>query len=101
MAELVKKRICAYATGDKIKLLSEITEEDKPDFVELTDKELMDMFKDLVVEKKEDEDPEPMEFPSSLNYGIYDEEWYAKKFPGFPEETYNLMVQCDKVDNKE
>jgi hypothetical protein len=89
-----------YTSGDEIKLLSEIVELDKPEFIELSDEDLMSMFKDLVVIKEEeDEEPEPIELKSSLNYGIYDEQWYAAKFPGFPDEAYRLMVVAAKEDN--
>jgi hypothetical protein len=90
-----------YTSGDEIKLLSEIVELDKPEFIELSDEDLMGMFKDLIVIKEEDEEaePEPVELKSSLNYGIYDEQWYAEKFPGFPDEAYRLMVVAAKEEN--
>jgi hypothetical protein len=100
MAELVKTRRRCYTKGDEIKLLSEIEELDKPEFVEISDKDLMDMFRGMIV-VKEDEEPEPMEFPSTLKYGIYGEDWYAAKFPGFPDETYTILAEVDKEANKE
>jgi hypothetical protein len=97
MAELLRKR--CYTSGDEIKLLSEIIELDKPEFIELSDDALMSMFKDMIVIKEEDEEPEPIELKSSLNYSIYDQDWYAAKFPGFPDEAYRLMVVAAQEEN--
>jgi hypothetical protein len=95
-----EQRKRCYTSGDEIKLLSEIQELDKPEFIELSDEDLMSMFKDLIVINEENElEPEPIEMKSSLNYGIYDEQWYAEKFPGFPDETYHLMVIAAKEEN--
>ena len=103
MAELVKTRRRCYTSGDEIKLLSEIEELDKPEFVEISDKDLMDMFKHLIVVKEDDKDtePEPVELKSSLNYGVYQEDYYCAKFPGFPDETYSILAEVDKEVNKE
>jgi hypothetical protein len=101
MDALVKTRRRCYTSGDEIKLLSEIEELDKPDFVELSDKDLLDMFKDMIVIKEDDAEPEPVELKSSLSYGIYGEDWYAAKFPGFPDETYTILAEVDKEANKE
>lgn len=100
MAELVKTRRRCYTAGDEIKLLSEIEELDKPEFVELSDEALMAMFKDMIVIKEDDAEPEPVELKSSLNYGIYEADYYCAKFPGFPDETYSILAEVDKEANK-
>lgn len=95
------KRIRCYTTGDEIKFLDAITEEDKPEFQEITDDELMGMFKHMISVKDDTEEHEPAELDSSLNFSIYDQEWYKQKFSGFPEDVYDLLVEVDKRENAE
>lgn len=99
-----EERLRCYTTGDEIKFLDTITEEDKPEFQELTDDQLMGMFKDMISVKDDTEgeqEPKPHEEDSRFNYSIYDQEWYAMKFRGFPNDVYDLLVEVDKKENAE
>lgn len=99
MGETHKRR---WIPGDEIVMLDIIREEDKPEFEEITEDQLMYMFKDLIkLDPVNDADPEPVELPSCLNYSIYDAEYYAGKFPGFEENVYEILADVDKKANEE
>lgn len=87
-----EKRIRCYTTGDEIKFIDVITEDDKPEFREISDGDLMDMFKDLIKEE--------VEIPSNLSFEVHGVDWYKAKFPGFDDEYYELMVANDKKENQ-
>jgi|AOAMet1_18_M0_10_1038524.scaffolds.fasta_scaffold11564_2 hypothetical protein len=88
-------RIKCYTSGDEIKFLDDMTEADKPEFHDITDEELNDMFKHLIpVEVVEDDEDETIEIPDNINYEIYGADWYRMKFPGFDEEHYELMAKA-------
>ena len=95
-----EERMRCYTTGDEIKFLHELVESDKPEFREITDAQLMYLFKDMIV-TKEDDEPQPIELDSSLSFSIYDEEWYRMKFSGFPEDIYGILAEVDKKQNEE
>lgn len=90
-------RLKCYTSGDEIKYLDEMTEDDKPEFHELTDCELMSMFKDLIV--IDEMDVEGEELPEELTYEVHGVDWYMVKFPGFTYEQYQIMVDTAKDDN--
>lgn len=77
---------------DEIKLISQITEEDKGDFIEMTEHDLLDMFGELKT-------PDEKTLPEELNYEICGVGYYKKKFPGFSDEEYKIFVDCDKKIN--
>jgi len=86
-------RIRCYTTGDEIKQWDEMGEEDKPEFTELSDAGIMSMFKDMIkIEDDGELEVEPLgaEFDFSELYGV---EYYAEKFPGFSDETYEIMAK--------
>lgn len=87
-------RLKCYTSGDEIKYLDEMTEDDKPEFHELTDCELMSMFKDLIDIEIADDD-----LPEELTYEVHGIDWYMVKFPGFTYEQYQIMVDTAKNDN--
>ena len=87
-----EKRIRCYTTGDEIKFIDVITEDDKPEFREISDGDLMDMFKDLIKEE--------VEIPSNLSFEVHGVDWYKAKFPGFDDEYYELLVANDKKENQ-
>lgn len=87
-----EKRIRCYTTGDEIKFIDVITEDDKPEFREISDGDLMDMFKHLIKDE--------VEVPSNLSYEVHGVDWYKAKFPGFDDEYYELMVANDKKENQ-
>lgn len=81
-------RIRCYTSGDEIKFLDGITEEDKPEFQDITDDALMDMFQHLLRDEPD--------IPSELTYEVHGADWYKEKFPGFDDEHYDIMVQSAK-----
>ncbi len=92
----METRIRCYTTGDKIKLQSEITEADKPEFHELSETELLGMFKDLIpVDIVEDD----IEIPDNLQFNIHGPDWYRDKFPGFKDEYYCMMAEAAELEN--
>lgn len=86
------KRIRCYTSGDEIKFIDVITEDDKPEFREISDGDLMVMFKDLIKDE--------VEIPSNLSFEVHGVDWYKAKFPGFDDEYYELMVANDKKENQ-
>lgn len=81
-----------FTVGDEIKFIDVITENDKPEFREISDGDLMDMFKDLIKDE--------VEIPTNLSYEVHCVDWYKSKFPGFDDEHYKLMVDNDKKQNQ-
>jgi hypothetical protein len=95
-----RKRI--YASGDVIKLQSEITEVDKPEFQDISEDQLMFLFKDLIPKEViSGEMEEEIVLPEFLNFSIYGSEWYRDKFPGFADEHYELMAKAAAIENAE
>ena len=97
---LVKQgRIRCYTTGDEIKQWNEMSEEDKPEFTELSDNGLMSMFKDMIkIEDDGELEVEPLgpEYNFSELFGA---DYYAEKFPGFCDETYEIMARAHNDPN--
>ncbi len=90
---MVPRQRC-YTTGDEIKWWNEIEEMDKPEFTELSDAGIMSMFKDMLKTDENDEfEAEPLgpEYNFSELYGA---DYYAEKFPGFCDETYEIMARA-------
>lgn len=81
-------RIRCWTSGDEIIELDKITEEDKPEFQDITDDALMDMFQHLLSDEPD--------IPSELTYEVHGADWYKEKFPGFDDDHYNIMVQSAK-----
>ena len=95
MSEIVQKKKNHWVGGDNIPLASDITEDDKPDFVELSDEDLKYMFKDLVPHVAEEE-----EVGSEYNFSeIYGPDWYEARFPGFTQEEYWFMSKAGHEEN--
>jgi len=91
---IVPRQRC-YTSGDEIKQWNEIEEMDKPEFTELSDEGIMAMFKDLL---KTDDDGELEVEPLGPEYNfseVYGAEYYAERFPGFSEETYEIMAKAN------
>jgi hypothetical protein len=92
---LVKQpRQRCYTSGDEIKQWNEIEEVDKPEFTELSDAGIMSMFKDMIkIEDDGELEVEPLgpEYNFSELYGA---DYYAEKFPGFCDETYEIMARA-------
>ena len=58
---------------------------------------LVDMFGDLSSYK---EDTDNVNF-ETLDFNIYNEDYYAKKFPNFPPSMYPLMAQASQEKHKD
>ena len=90
---IVRRQRC-YTSGDEIKQWNEIEEMDKPEFTELSEEGIMAMFKDLL---KTDDDGELEIEPLGPEYNfneVFGAEYYAERFPGFSEETYEIMARA-------
>ena len=98
---LVKQpRQRCYTSGDEIKFFGEMDESDKPEFHDISESDLLGMFKGVIKELDEvDELPDALK--SSLTYEPYNEEYYRLKFSGFPDEVYPILVDADKAANAE
>ena len=101
MSELLEVEIKnkVFVVGDEIKLIGDIEECDKPEFVDLTDGALLGMFKDLAV-VNDDGDIAEKPLGSEYDYEIYDAEWYAERFPGFTPQEYWFMSEAAKDENR-
>jgi len=98
---LADRRIRCYTTGDEVKRWDEIDEDDKPEFVDLTEEGVMAMFKDMIKVSDEGEiEPEPLGSEYDF-HELYGPEYYAEKFPGFDDETYYIMAKAHKLMNEE
>ena len=69
------------------KLLSELTEADKGEFVEMSEKEVDDIAKGLQVDESIQLGPE-FSFEKT-----YDAQYYSEKFPGFEDFVYDILEQ--------
>jgi len=69
------------------KLLSEMKEEDRGEFVEMTDEELGDIVKGLQID-------ENIELGPEFNFDkVFDAQYYSEKFPGFEDFVYAILEQ--------
>ena len=67
------------------KLLSEMTDEDKGEFVEMSEKDVDDIVKGLQVD-------ENIELGPEFNFdNTYDAQYYSEKFPGFESFVYEIL----------
>jgi len=88
------KRIRCWVSGDEIKRWDEIEELDKPEFIEISDEGLHSMFKDLIkIEDDGEIEVEPLG-PEYNFHEIYGPEYYAERFPGFSDETYEILAKA-------
>jgi hypothetical protein len=77
------------------KLLNEMTEKDKGEFIDMTDDEIGDIIKGLQIN-------EDIELGSEFNFDkIYDAQYYAEKFPGFDDFVYQILEHETIELNKE
>jgi hypothetical protein len=77
------------------KLLTEMTEKDKGEFIEMTDDEIGDIVKGLQIN-------EDIKLGSEFNFDkIYDAQYYAEKFPGFDDFVYQILEHETIELNKE
>lgn len=91
--------------GDVIPFASEVTEADKPEWTDLSDGQLADMFKDLIGKDKADGEPEdPVhidDLPDEYRFDkVQDIDYYKELFPGFEDFCYTIMVDEDKKREK-
>ena len=92
---VIAKKKNHWVGGDAVPFISEITEADKPDFVELTDEALKHMFRDLEKPVTEEE-----ELGAEYNFSeVYGADWYEARFPGFTPEEYWFMSKAGHEDN--
>jgi hypothetical protein len=98
----MSERIRCYTTGDEIKNLNEMTDDDKPEFQEISEADLMYMFQDQIFIKDDIilEEEEIMELPNNLTFDVYGPDWYKMKFPGFDDEHYAIMAASAKLENE-
>ena len=69
------------------KLLSEMKEEDRGEFVEMTEDELGDIVKGLQIN-------EDIQLGSEFNFDkVFDAQYYSEKFPGFEDFVYAILEQ--------
>ena len=109
MAELIIERPARpkiRCNGDVIPFIDAVTEADKPNWTDLTDGQLADMFKDLIGKDKEDgEAEEPVhidDLPDEYRFDkMQAEDYYKELFPGFEDFCYTIMVDEDKKREKE
>ncbi len=88
-----KKRIKCFVTGSEIKNINDITEDDKTEFIPLSDEMVRNLFSNLI------DDDAISELESGLNYELHSIEWYQDKFPGFDYEAYKIMKnEGDKLN---
>ena len=90
----VAPRQRCYTSGDMIKRWDEMREEDKPEFTELSEEGIMSMFKDMLKTDDEGElEVEPLGPEYNFNE-VFGAEYYAERFPGFSDETYEIMAKA-------
>ena len=94
------ERIRCYTSGDEIKYFDEMDENDKPEFHDISESDLLGMFKGVIKELDEvDELPDALK--DSLTYEPYNEEYYRLKFSGFEDHVYPILADVDKATNAE
>lgn len=81
-------RVKARVTEVKLEDLN--NESAKPQFIERDEQQLLKDF------KFSNPDEEQEELPAEMFYSAYDVDWYESKFPGFPPEYYQILVDEHK-----
>ena len=73
-------------------------EENKGEWVELTEEEFRNQLGGLL-DYIYDEDIADIDW-ESLNFKVYDADYYRETFSGFPEEVYEILAESTLEDNK-
>ena len=73
-------------------------EENKGEWIELTDEEFRNQLGGLL-DYIYDEDIADIDW-ESLNFKVYDSDYYRDTFPGFPEAVYEILANYTLEDNK-
>ena len=77
--------------------IKDITDEQKGRWVEFTDAEFENQLGNLFCYLDERENITNIDF-DSLNYQVYDADYYAEKFPGFDSTVYEILAESTKID---
>jgi hypothetical protein len=76
-------------------LINELTEEDKGEFVEMSNDDLQKIISGLKVNEEQ-------ELGNYFDFNkVYDAEYYSSKFPGFDDEVYNILEKETMELNRE
>lgn len=78
--------------------MEDITDEqDKGKWVEFTDSEFENQLGGLFCFLDEKENIQNIDW-DSLNYQVYDADYYAEKFPGFDPQVYEILSNSTNID---
>ena len=94
----VEEKFFNYA-NERVKNINEITDEDKGNWVEMTALELHEQFKSLLQFTEDGVSEIDNVDWDSLNFKIYDEDYYRMTTPGLPDEMYKILAESSKEEN--
>lgn len=71
----------------------------KGKWVEHDENEFQNIFNGLLDYTMDDDEIDNVDW-NSVNYEIYDAQYYSEKFPGFDDKIYELLAESTKEENK-
>ena len=74
-------------------------ETNKGEWIELTDEEFKNQLIGLLDYIYDEDIADTIDW-ESLNFKVYDTDYYKDTFPGFPEEVYEILAESTLEDNK-
>ena len=83
---------------DTIKTIDELDDDYKGKWIEMSNEELQNQMSGLM-DFFDGTEYDNIDW-STLNFKIYDEEYYQEKYPGFDDKIYKILADSTKPENK-
>ena len=83
---------------ESTKFIEDLTEDDKGQWIELSDDELKNQMSGLM-DYMYDKEIDNVDW-DSLNFKTYGSDYYEQKFPGFDDDVYRILADSTKDENK-
>ena len=84
---------------DTIPLMEELDNDNKGQWVEHGEGNFYKMFEGLLDYCADEEEYDNLDW-NTVNFKVYDEDYYRENFDGFPEEVYQILAKSTEHDNK-
>jgi len=79
--------------------MEELDEKNKGKWIEHEEDNFEKIFNGLLDYCKDNEEIDNLDW-NSVNYEIYDAQYYQEKFPGFDDKVYDILAESTKEENK-
>lgn len=79
--------------------IEQLDDTNKGVWVDHDDDKFTDIFNGLLDYCKDNDEFDTLDW-NTVNYEIYDAQYYSEKFPGFDEKIYDILADSTKEENK-